>query len=80
MGLCYKPLWKILVDRDMTKEDLRIGTGLSPTTVALMGKNKDVSLPTLRRICDFLDVRLSEVLEYKPEPYQAMETSDNNKR
>jgi len=67
MGLSYKLLWKLLIDREMTKEDLRVGAGLSPNTIALMGKDKDVSLSTLRRICDFLGVSLSEVVEYTPE-------------
>jgi len=33
MAMCYKKLWKLLIDRDMTRADLRKKTGISPATV-----------------------------------------------
>lgn len=46
MSVSYKKLWKILIDRDMRKEDLRIAAGLTTTTIAKLGKNETVHLDT----------------------------------
>lgn len=40
MAMCYKKLWKLLIDRDMTRADLRDKTGLSPATLAKMSKGE----------------------------------------
>ena len=42
MAMCYKKLWKLLIDRDMTRADLRDKTGLSPATLAKMSKGERV--------------------------------------
>ncbi len=51
MKISFKPLWKLLIDRDMTKEDLRLATGLSAATIATMGKDGNVTTEVLARIC-----------------------------
>lgn len=38
MPFTFNPLWKLLIDKNMTKEDLRTALGLSPSTMAKMGK------------------------------------------
>ncbi len=43
MTITFKPLWKLLIDREMTKEDLRMATGLSAVTIASMGKDGNVT-------------------------------------
>lgn len=48
----YDKLWKLLIDRKMNKEELRKRTGMSSTTLARMGKDENVSLDVLGRICD----------------------------
>lgn len=64
MGFTFKPLWKMLIDKDMTKEDLRVALKLSPTTIAKMGKEQNVSLDVLDKICTFFHCRLEDVVEH----------------
>ena len=54
MRITFKPLWKLLIDRDMTREDLRRAAGLSPATIAKLGKDGNVTTNVLLRICQTL--------------------------
>jgi DNA-binding Xre family transcriptional regulator len=67
MGLNYKPLWVLLVKRDMKKKDLMEQARLSPSIVARMVKNKPVDGSTLERICAALQCQPGDVIEYIPE-------------
>ena len=49
--ITYKPLWKLLIDRDMTKTELRKKTQIAPSTFTKMNNNQQVSLDILARIC-----------------------------
>lgn len=60
----YNPLWKLLIDRKMTKTDLRKATNITMNTLAKMGKNKYVSMEVIHRICEYLNVQPGEVIEY----------------
>ena len=62
MAICYKKLWKLLIDRDMQKKDLRIAAGLSTNVIAKLGKNQNVStineqIPKNAQNHPILDVR-----------------------
>lgn len=59
--LDYKPLWKLLIDRDMTKTDLQKATGLSAATIAKLGRGGNVTTAVLVRICDALNCQLSDI-------------------
>ncbi|MCG7267357.1 helix-turn-helix transcriptional regulator [Corynebacterium sp. ACRQJ] len=61
MIITFKPLWKLLIDRDMTREDLRPSTGLSPTTIAKLCKDGNVITDVLARICQALDCNLEQI-------------------
>lgn len=65
LAISYKPLWKLLIDRDMTKKALMQETGISKSTVDKMGRGEKVSLEIIDRICKQLDCNISEVIEYK---------------
>ncbi len=65
MAFSYNKLWKILIDRGMTKEQLRLSAGLSPTTVAAMGKGEGISPKVLSRICEALGVQPGDIMEYE---------------
>ena len=67
MGLNYKPLWVLLVKRDMKKKDLMEQARLSPSIVARMVKNKPIDGSTLERICAALQCQPGDVIEYIPE-------------
>ena len=58
MRITFKPLWKLLIDRDMTREDLRRAAGLSPATIAKLGKDGNVTINVLLRICQTLQYNL----------------------
>lgn len=63
MAISYKKLWKLLIDRDMMKKDLREAAGLSTNVIAKLGKNQDVSTEVLRKICKALDCDITDIME-----------------
>ena len=63
MSINYKRLWKILIDKDMSKADLRVKTGIAPSTLSKMSRNEYVSMEVLVRICGALTCQLSDVVE-----------------
>lgn len=65
MEISYKPLWKLLIDRDITKSELRLRAGISTRALAKLGKNEDVSTDVLRKICTVLNCDLSDIMETK---------------
>lgn len=67
MGMSYKPLWKLLIDRDMTRSQLRELAGISTRALAKMGKNEDVNTDVLRRICAVLNCSIADIVELIPE-------------
>ena len=67
MPFSYKPLWKLLIDKNMKKTDLVERIGLSKATVAKMGKNEYVSMEVLDRICKYFGCQLSDIVEHIPD-------------
>ncbi|NLJ99153.1 MAG: helix-turn-helix transcriptional regulator [Tissierellia bacterium] len=67
MGYSYDKLWKLLIDKKMNKEELRKRTGMSSTTLARMGKDENVSLDVLGRICKELECDVGDIISYKGE-------------
>ena len=65
MHISYQPLWNLLKERNMRKEDLRLATGLTTNMIANMGKAKHISMETLLRICESLNCDISDVIELK---------------
>ncbi len=61
----YKKLWKLLIDKDMNKADLRRATGLSSFTIAKLTNGKDVSTSILKRICEVMKCDVGDILEIK---------------
>ena len=66
MIVCYKPLWKLLIDRDISISELRHATSIAASTFSKMKKNEYVSLEVLVRICTELGCQLSEIVEVQP--------------
>lgn len=67
MAMNYNKLWKLLIDRNMIKKDLREMAGLSTNVIAKMGKGGDVSTEVLRKICVALDCKIEEIVEIVPD-------------
>ena len=60
----YKPLLKLLVEKDMTKTQLREVTGMSMATLAKIGKNEYISMATLDKICKCLHCKIEDVIKF----------------
>lgn len=60
----YNPLWKQLIDKKMSKTDLRLKAGFTSRTLATMGKNEYVAMAILDKICKALDCNIEDVIEY----------------
>ena len=67
MGMSYKPLWILLIKRDMTKGQLREKAGISTRALAKMGRGEDVNTDVLRKICAALDCTLPDIVEIVPD-------------
>ena len=63
ISLSYNRLWKLLIDRGMTKQDLRKITGLSSALIAKLGKGQNVNTDVLIRICNALNCDLHDIVE-----------------
>lgn len=61
--LNYNKLWKLLIDKNMTRTDLRSITGLSQATMAKLTKGENVNTDVLVRICIALKCEISDIVE-----------------
>lgn len=59
----YKKLWKLLIDKDLKKKDLRSATGISSASMAKLAKNENVTTDVLVRICDALKCDIADIME-----------------
>ncbi len=57
MAFSFNPLWKLPIDKGMTKKKLRVTLKLSPNTMAKMSKGEYVSMEVLHRICEYFEVQ-----------------------
>lgn len=67
MAASYKKLWKLLIDKDMKKEDLRKAAGITTTAMAKLGRNETVHMDILLKICKALDCTLEDIVEITKE-------------
>lgn len=63
MGVSYKKLWKLIIDREMTNVSVRKAAGISPATFTKLKNNGIVSLDVLIRLCDVLDCEIGDLVE-----------------
>ena len=66
MGVSYKKLFKLLIDRNMKKKDLQEAAGLSPASITKLAKNEIVRLDVLVKVCAALNVDFGDIMEYIP--------------
>lgn len=67
MRISYNRLWKLIIDKDMKKGDLRKVAGIGTNTLAKLSKNQSVSMDVLMKICQSLDCGLSDICEFVSE-------------
>ena len=63
MSICYKKLWKLLIDRDMKKKDLQRVAGISAASITKLGKNENVNTEIIQKICTALQCDVSDIME-----------------
>ena len=63
MSISYNKLWKLLIDKSMKKKDLMNLAELSTSTLAKMGKNQQVSMDVILRICKVLECNVGEIMD-----------------
>mgnify|MGYP000901484420 FL=1 len=63
MHFSYNKLWKLLIDRNMKKQELAVRSGVSSTSLAKLKNNENVTTDILLRICEALDVELYDIVE-----------------
>ena len=64
MGLSYKKLWKLLIDRDITKNDLCKKTGIGRSTLNKLKNGENINTAIIERICRALKCRVEDIVEY----------------
>lgn len=79
MKMSYKKLWKLLIDRDMKKSDLRTKAKISSSSLAKLGKDENITTDVLLRICEALDCNLVDIAEtVSDEGEEAISTFDTS--
>lgn len=63
MGINFKPLWHLLLEKDMNKSDLRESANITSNVIARMSKNTYVDLKTIEKICIALDCSPNDIFE-----------------
>ena len=63
MRISYNRLWKLLIDKGMNRQDLRRATGISPASIAKLGKGENITTDILLKICAALDCNIEDIME-----------------
>lgn len=63
MRISYNKLWKMLIDKNMNKQDLKEATGISAASIAKLGKGGNITTDVLLKVCEVLDCRLEDIME-----------------
>ena len=66
MRISYKPLWKLLIDKNLKKKDLCGMAGISPASCTKMGKGGHVTTEVLLKICTALECSIEDIMEIIP--------------
>ena len=63
MRISYKRLWKLLIDRNMKKTDLKEKAQISSSSIAKLGRNENVNTDILVKICQAVNCKLEDIME-----------------
>lgn len=66
MSISYNKLWKLLVDKKMSKADLRRAADISPNTMTKLRRDEPVNLAILSRVCDVLECDFGDIIQHIP--------------
>ena len=63
LRISYNKLWKMLIDKNMNKQDLKHATGISSASIAKLGKSENITTDILLKICEAMDCKLEDIME-----------------
>ena len=66
MKACYKKLWKLLIDKNLKRTDLKKLAGISSGSLAKLGKDENVSMDILQKICAALECNIGDIMDLVP--------------
>lgn len=66
MAISYNKLWKLLIDKKMSKADLRRAAGIAPNTMTKLRRDEEVSLTVLNKICAALNANIGDIMDFIP--------------
>ena len=67
MAVSYNKLWKLLIDKKMSRAELRRAASISPNTMTKLTHDEEVSMAVMGRICDVLDTNIGDVMDFIPD-------------
>ncbi|WP_077533658.1 helix-turn-helix domain-containing protein [Massiliimalia massiliensis] len=67
MAVSYNKLWKMLIDKRLSKTELTRLAGITTNAMAKLGRNEDVRVKTLEKLCTSLDCKLDDIMEFVPD-------------
>ncbi|GFI65993.1 hypothetical protein IMSAG185_01602 [Lachnospiraceae bacterium] len=67
MSVSYKKLFKLLIDKDLKKKDLREMAGIGNSTMTKLANNENVTMEVMAKICSALDCKIDDVVEILPD-------------
>lgn len=67
MAVSYNKLWKLLIDKKMSKAEMRRAAGISPNTLTKLNRDEEVTMTIINKICTTLQVDIGDVMEFIPE-------------
>ena len=70
MAISYNKLWKLLIDKKMSKADLRRAAGIAPNTMTKLRRDEEVSLAVLIKICTALNANIGDIMDLIPNQNQ----------
>lgn len=73
MTISYNKLWKLLVDKKMSKAELRKAAGIAPNTMTRLRRDEEVTLTVLYKICKTLNVNIGDIMDFMLDDLESRE-------
>ncbi|MBR3355760.1 MAG: helix-turn-helix transcriptional regulator [Oscillospiraceae bacterium] len=67
MSISYNKMWKLLIDKNMKRKDLKEKAEVSQNVMARLSKNQAVTMETMEKICSVLQCDIGDVMEFIPD-------------
>ncbi len=77
MAISYNKLWKLLIDKKISKAELRKAIGISPNTMTKLNRDEEVTLTVLCKICEVLNSDIGDIVEYIPTKNEEVSNEEN---